>query len=173
MAYQFTQTGQEIQDILNQVPENTADIAQNTADISSLGTRMTTAEGDIDALETSVSHVGQYVTSNGGSASSISLPASTFTNVCSISLSAGKWIINGSCRFGNVAAGTRHASISTVSGTSQSIGAQQVYAIGSMFTLLNPTRMIQLSATTTVYLIVYSNIACTVDNAYLQALRVK
>lgn len=36
MAYQFTQTGAEIQDILDQVGTNTGDIAQNTQDIGAL-----------------------------------------------------------------------------------------------------------------------------------------
>lgn len=52
MAYQFTQTGQEIQDILNQVGDN-------TADISALGTRMTTAEGDIDAAQDDITALNQ------------------------------------------------------------------------------------------------------------------
>lgn len=40
MAYQFTQTGAEIQDILDQVGTNTGDIAQNTQDISDIQTAM-------------------------------------------------------------------------------------------------------------------------------------
>ena len=59
MAYQFTQTGQEIQDILNQVGDNTADIAQNASDISALDTRMTTAEGDIDAAQNDITALNQ------------------------------------------------------------------------------------------------------------------
>lgn len=40
MAYQFTQTGAEIQDILDQVGTNTGDISQNTQDISDIQTAM-------------------------------------------------------------------------------------------------------------------------------------
>lgn len=40
MAYQFTQTGAEIQDILDQVGTNTGDIAQNTSDIGTLNTSL-------------------------------------------------------------------------------------------------------------------------------------
>lgn len=41
MAYQFTQTGAEIQDILDQVGTNTGDIAQNTSDITALSNKFT------------------------------------------------------------------------------------------------------------------------------------
>ena len=41
MAYQFTQTGAEIQDILDQVGTNTGDIATNTSDISALNATLT------------------------------------------------------------------------------------------------------------------------------------
>ena len=40
MAYQFTQTGAEIHDILDQVGTNTGDIAQNTQDIGTLNTSL-------------------------------------------------------------------------------------------------------------------------------------
>lgn len=41
MPYQFRQTGAEIQDILDQVGENTTDIAQNAQDISTLNSNLT------------------------------------------------------------------------------------------------------------------------------------
>lgn len=41
MAYQFSQTGQEIQDILDQVGINTGNIATNTSDISALNATLT------------------------------------------------------------------------------------------------------------------------------------
>lgn len=40
MAYQFTQTGAQIQSILDQVGTNTGDIAQNTQDITAIQTAM-------------------------------------------------------------------------------------------------------------------------------------
>lgn len=41
MPYQFRQTGAEIQDILDQVGENTQDIAQNASDIDALNSNLT------------------------------------------------------------------------------------------------------------------------------------
>lgn len=41
MAYQFTQTGAQIQSILDQVGTNTGDIAQNTSDITALSNKFT------------------------------------------------------------------------------------------------------------------------------------
>lgn len=40
MPYQFTQTGQEIQDILDQVPTNTADISSLNATLTQLSTAL-------------------------------------------------------------------------------------------------------------------------------------
>ena len=40
MPYQFRQTGAEIQDILDQVGENTTDIAQNAQDIETINTTL-------------------------------------------------------------------------------------------------------------------------------------
>ena len=90
MAYQFTQTGQEIQDILNQV-------GTNTGDISSLDTRLTTAEGDISALNTSFANIGTRVYASNSSAVTVAI--STYTALCSVTLPAGQWIIFGYARF--------------------------------------------------------------------------
>ena len=64
MPYQFRQTGAEIQDILDQVGENTTDIAQNAQDISTLNSNLTNTQSDLDAEKGKVSvlqqNVGQF-----------------------------------------------------------------------------------------------------------------
>lgn len=84
MAFQFEQTGQEIQDILNQVGDN-------TSDISALDTRLTTAEEDIDAAQEDISALNlslAHTTDNGWSV--IKYPDGIFEAACSYqSLSYG------------------------------------------------------------------------------------
>lgn len=50
MPYQFRQTGAEIQDILDQVGENTGDIAQNAEDIASLNSNLTNISADLATI---------------------------------------------------------------------------------------------------------------------------
>lgn len=216
MAFQFTQTGQELQDLIDRIYQladeydssasyavgdycsyegkiyrctaattGTFDASAWTdsifvldelqADISSLDTRLTTAEnnittaqGDITALNTSLANIGTVVSS--GSEWTASVAANATVDMGSISLSTGKWIVFVTCRFGNVAAGTRSLSAST-NGTLQAF-RQQIVTGGTGYCNLEVTRLFNLSAAGSAHLVVFSSVACTVDSASITAIRI-
>lgn len=60
MPYQFKQTGQEIQDILDQVGINTGNIATNTSDISTINTTLTRSY----TTSSSYTNLATYTSSN-------------------------------------------------------------------------------------------------------------
>lgn len=94
MPYQFTQTGAEIQDILDQVGTNTSDIATNTSDISTLTTALRKLE--YHKGDTVVIGMGQYAgTFISGNTVRWFLPLSKSvgSDVTSVAITAGDWIV--------------------------------------------------------------------------------
>lgn len=90
MAYQFTQTGAEIQDILDQVPVNTGNISQNTQDISELNS------GFAENVSTS-----------------LNVASGSWTSALTITLQSGLYLINYGCAFAANSSGYRGISFST------------------------------------------------------------
>ena len=146
--------------------------------VKGLDTRLTTAEGDIQtnasdisALETRLNYIGTWT--HTGSSVSAQIDTSTYTNMCTFTLPAGLWVIVANARFSGGSAGsTRMAAISTTSQYSNIIGSQQLVQGGTGYTILNPVRLATLTSETTFYLVVYSSIACTVDYAWMGAMRI-
>lgn len=110
-------------------------------------------------------HVGEYVSSSVLQGSQISITSGTYTNITSISLTAGDWDVRGDVTFNPAVTtiiGSILSTINTVSATPPTIGAEGSYAFigpsggfitGSSQSLPTGTSRISIASTTTVYLI--------------------
>lgn len=121
--------------------------------------------------------IGQVISSSVPAGSAVSLTANAFANVTSISLPAGMWLI-----WGNVVtnpAGTTNqsntiAAISTVSASLPTapnagawVAAPYTQPAAGLFIALPVGQMVvNISATTTYYLVVESNFATSTNSAY-------
>ena len=101
-------------------------------------------------------YVGEVITNN-NNATPVALTGNTYTNITSISLTAGDWDVMGSVTY-NPASGTTTAytqtSISTASaapGISSTTGGARIASTGSGYPA--PTTRLSLAGTTTVYLV--------------------
>jgi hypothetical protein len=120
--------------------------------------------------------VGQVVSSNVAVGSAISLTSGTAANITSISLPAGDWDVWGTVATNPAGTTTQsftQASISTVSATIQTSpngGGTAIYpytvAGGNPVTVPAGTRQINVSTTTTVYLVINSTFATSTNTAY-------
>ena len=198
MAYQFTQTGQELQNLIDRIYQlaDEYDSAINYAvgDYCSHEgklykcTAATTGTFDaskwddsifvldeVDSLDTRLTTAENTLANVGTSSypdpATATLAASTYTEILNVSLAAGTWVIAGNARFENVAAGLRVLGISNSSTSVNALGTQQIYQ-SSGLCVLNPVRILSFSTTTTVYLVAYSSVACDVDRAYIRAVRI-
>ena len=135
MPYQFRQTGAEIQDILDQVGEN-------TTDISSINTTLTNIN---DVTE-------------GGNSASINIPSGNTWNVVdTLSVPAGEYLVIGSVSFSaNSTAGDRAAGISAISTPSGQF-SRDIVSVPAATTGYNTTvqtlRYLTFSSTSTIYLV--------------------
>ena len=104
--------------------------------------------------------VGEKITSAVASGSAVSLTTATAANVTSISLTAGNWAVSGNINFSDATAtstGTS-ASINTTTATMASDGTEaysgvQVTLVSEIDSVTLPVKVINVSTTTTVYLV--------------------
>jgi hypothetical protein len=102
--------------------------------------------------------VGEYVTATAGPTS---LTSNTLTNITSISLPAGDWEVSGNILFTVGAGASMTIAQSAVSSTSATLPAAPLYAqisgislgAGAQWTIEAPVQRINVSSTTTVYLV--------------------
>ena len=109
-------------------------------------------------------------------ASSVSLSASTAKTILSINLSAGTWVITGHCYFTNMTADKIYGISVTTNANSfgySSDGSMAVHSAYVAVLSLQTTRILILSADTTVYLCGYATAATTANDADLRAVRIK
>lgn len=117
----------------------------------------------------SAGSVGEYVSST---VAGVSLTNGTVTNITSISLTAGDWDVQGNVIFTPAASTTTSLTLSAVSTTSATLPAQPLYsqsdaAVGAGLnsTLIAPIQRINISSTTTVYLVAQTNFAVSTMTA--------
>ena len=90
------------------------------------------------------------------STSGINTPTGENTNICSLSLPAGVWMLCGQVAFPVNATGRRAAKISTTSGDSASVISTVVQdAVTGALTRCSTSRCLSFATQTTVYLIGY------------------
>lgn len=123
-------------------------------------------------------YLGEYVEALVAAGSAVALSTGTPKTVTSISLTAGDWDVTGVISYTGNAATTTRYSISGVSTTNNTLGANGtfstvVYALAgsAVFSLIDPgtnvpTQRLSLSGTTTVYLIATLDFAVNTAAAY-------
>ena len=116
--------------------------------------------------------VGTIVSKANTTATSIA--ATTGKNLTSISLAAGKWVVTGHAKYSDTTANKNYGiSITTTSARYNYNDDGTVwYDTGGTYISLQTTKILELSATTTVYLTAYANTACTMDRADMYAIRI-
>ena len=99
------------------------------------------------------SNIGTVVEASVGSSGTTAIPTGTTTNVATISLAPGTWIVHGRCSFntGGTAAAYRGCYIGS-SATGNQYGAQQQAGSSSGNTMVNAMAIVTLSSTSTIYL---------------------
>lgn len=104
-------------------------------------------------------HVGDIVTKD--QSTTVSMPNSTYSNICSVSLAAGTWVIEATAQFANNATGRRFAFVSATSASSSGSDMRQTganaNAVSGSSTLLHCGCTKVLTATTTIYLVGWQN----------------
>ena len=132
---------------------------------------MVSLSDDMEEVQDTLDVIG---TTKSESGSAISLASSTSTAVCSISLSAGTWLVIGDCRFPSNSTGMRRLNITDTSG-SGSIDVQ--YPAGSGDVKVMMTEVVKPTATKTYYLNAWQNsgssLSISAGYATLYAIRIK
>lgn len=136
-----------------------------------------TSGGDVTATDSngdehSLAVVGDFVSKN--QSTNVSTTNNAYTNICSISLDAGTWIMFGNVRFANNATGRRGLSISSTSqGTNEAMFANSDAVDGS-YTRINVSGVVIPTATTTYYLVGWQNSGAALNAiGYIRAVRIK
>jgi hypothetical protein len=131
-------------------------------------------------------NVGQLISSNIVTGSSVSLTTGTSANITSISLTAGDWDVSGICVASPNGATTSTSFICSISTTTATINLvpsdsagfsfnQSSMTAGSALAMPTSVARFSLSATTTVFLVAQSTFATNTMNAYgsIRARRVR
>lgn len=120
-------------------------------------------------------YVGQFITANVASGSGVNVPNTTATNITSISLTAGDWLVWGNVGLIASAGTTSTVQVSWVNTTSASIPTdaaggknQQEYSAPAGSSTYLPTGLIRVSinTTTTVFLSCFAAIAVSTMSAH-------
>lgn len=166
MSYQLHRTGQQLE----------AELNSTASRLTAVEGEATSLDGRLDTAETSLGSIGtyQYVDTT-----LTSVAVNTETNLCSLSLQPGVWVVCGYWRFARGGENMQASlGISSVSGSSQagSVGYTQ-FPVTSECNVpaVTVSRIINLSAATTIYLVAWhgGTSAKTISAANLQATRVK
>lgn len=152
-----------------------------TVNASGLITPSTTngIKGTAAADNANAGSVGEYLSN---SATGISLSTSVTTNITSMTLSAGDWDVSGVITFipaGSTTATLYQASTSTTSGTNGPLGAasliQASFAAGLNQSVIAPAQRINVSSSTTVYLLGTASfsVSTMTANGFIRARRIR
>lgn len=130
--------------------------------------------------------VGEYQLSDIPPGSAVSLTTATAKTVTSISLTAGEWDVRGLVQFTGGATTTVSALVGSISTTNNNLGANDfryttTFSSGTPFNFVNPitapapSSRIQLTGTTTIYLIAQGNFGVSTLSAYgiIEARRIR
>lgn len=153
-------------------PANNSTLTTTSSTSIGQGQYLGTATND----NASVGNVGEFISSEIGSGSAVSLTTGVYANITSISLTAGDWDIWGGITFapaGTTVMGSAVATLSTVSATRPATPNGGAFnQIIATFTTgqgqVLPTGMMRLSISspTTVYLVAFSNFTTSTCSAY-------
>lgn len=139
--------------------------------IANGGTGATTAAGALANL-----HVGDRTAHDQSTA--VNMSTSAYTNIASVSLAAGTWVICATAQFASNSTGRRYAFLSTTSQSSSAADLRQhgasATAVNGGTTYLNVSCTMALTTSSTVYLIGWQNSGANL-NTYgcITAVRIK
>ena len=134
-------------------------------------------KGTVAADSAAAGSIGEYATA---SSTAVSLTTATATNATSVSLTAGDWDVWGTVQFIPAATTTMSALVAGVNTTTAAFGAggtyndiQVAFATGSAQYFPAPVVRVNVSVTTTVYLVAQMNFAVSTAtcNGYIYARR--
>jgi len=158
------------------VPSNSKITISNLRETlgDTLGNLSLATSGNSDALTDLHANLGAITAAN----DTVSVASGTGTAICSVTLEAGTWLIEGNLAFASNATGRRIADLATGSGSVTSgVIAQtgvEVPAVSGGYTALHTTWQTKRTAQTTVYLNAYQdsggNLTAT---GYLRAMRIQ
>ena len=157
--YMIDGTQIDVSEVLNAVPNSltvnnhalVSDIVVTADDVGALSTSGGTLTGSLKVNN----HSSAIGTVKHAYASAKSVSSGTNTNLTSISLEAGTWVITGGVRFPNNATGYRRMNISTSSASGWA--DVQLPTLSGASTQLSYTVIVSPTATTTYYLNCYHN----------------
>ena len=117
-------------------------------------------------------HVGDYVSKD--QTSNVSMATGGYTNVCSISVPAGTWVMQGNLTWASNSTGRRHAYISVSSAASNAIRTESCNAVSGGGTSQNLCGISVVASTSTYYLVGWQNSGAALNaTGYLRAVRIK
>ena len=163
------------------IPTKTSDLTNDSGFITS-----SALEGYATATEVAKKANTEYVTNGlatkldkstitveSASKSNVTVATGTATNICSVTLAAGTWIVKGQLYFSANTSGYRIVSI----GTSKQWSTDNTVLVGAAPTQgarLSTTEIFTLTASTTYYLVAYQNSGSSLTGGgNLQAVRLK
>lgn len=145
---------------------------------SSNGTAETPEKANADGSNVNASafcealHVGDYVTKS--QTANVSVANNAVTNICSVELDAGLWILRGNVRFASNATGYRAAIISQTGTSTDNAAYQTTNAVSGTYTFVNVIGIKNPSSTTSYYLNAQQNSGGSLNAiGYLSAVRIK
>jgi len=123
-----------------------------------------------------VLHVGDRVVKD--QSTTVSMAASTWADICSVSLAAGTWVVTATGQFASNATGRRCAVLTTSSGNPSASDRRQqsaeTMAVNGDATYLNVASTLVLSATTTLKLMGWQNSGAALNvQGLITAVRIK
>lgn len=127
-----------------------------------------------DALhsEHNIAVIGDFVSKD--QTTNVSCVNTGWTNVTSITVDAGTWVVSANLNYANNSTGRRVASISTTSGSYDSMCADQRPPTSGAATWMNLCRVLTTSTSKTVYLTAWQNSGAALNaTGYLRAVRIK
>ena len=139
-----------------------------------LGNLSLATSGNSDALTDLHANLGAITAAN----DTVSVASGTGTAICSVTLEAGTWVIEGNVAFASNATGRRIADLATGSGSvSAGVIAQtgvEVPAVSGGYTALHTGWFTKRTAQTTVYLNCYQDSGAALSvTGYLRAMRIQ
>jgi len=158
------------------VPSNSKITISNLRETlgDTLGNLSLATSGNSDALTDLHANLGAITAAN----DTASVSSGTGTAICSVTLEAGTWVIEGNVRFAANATGARVIDLSNASGSvSAGVIAQtgvEVPAVSGGYTALHTTWQTKRTAQTTVYLNCYQDSGAALSvTGYIRAMRIQ
>lgn len=142
------------------------------SDANAMNTAVNTATTNIASLQLDKLDKST-ITTKTATASNKTISTGKYTNICSISLAPGTWVVRGVIQSGSASSGDVCAIINTTA--AWKFEHMQKTPISTGGNVVEASAILDVTATTTYYLVVYQNsgASLSIQNGYLEAVRLK